>query len=139
MAFSLALFGVFGAAFALYLDHYVGQVAHDGARYAMVRGSSWAGVSCTTAQTLQCDATSANVTSYLKANSPAGFPLTNLAVLTTWPGSTPSGSSCDTTQGANSPQCTVKVQVSYSFMLPVPFLTKRSLTVASSSQVAIAQ
>ena len=137
--FTMTLFGVLGAAFALYVDHYVDAAARDGARYAMVRGSTWTGTSCASTQTLQCAATAANITSYIKAVTPAGFPLSNLKVNTTWPGSTPSGSSCDTTQGADSPGCTVAVQVSYSVHLLVPFVSKPDLTLSSTAKVAVAQ
>ena len=137
--FTMTLFGVMGAAFALYVDHYVDAAARDGARYAMVRGSTWTGISCASTHALQCAATATDVTNYVKAVTPAGFPLTSLKVNATWPGTTPSGSSCDSTQGANSPQCTVAVQVSYSVHLLVPFLSRPDLTLSSTSKVAVSQ
>ncbi|SFS18281.1 Flp pilus assembly protein TadG [Granulicella pectinivorans] len=135
----LCIIGILDCSRLLYLNHYVGNAARDGVRYAMVRGSTWSGTSCASTSTFKCAATSANVTSYVIASSPSVMPTGSVQVTTTWPGTSASGGSCDTSSGANSPRCSVQVTVSYPFKFLIPFIPSTSLTVKSSSILTIAQ
>ena len=133
----MMIFGIMDFSRALYADHYVSNVAREASRYAMVRGSTWNSATCTTTTTYECSATSANVTSFVKGEIPPGFSPSAVTVTTTWPGKSPSGGSCVTTNGNNSPGCVVTVNVSYSFNFILPFLPTNALVLTSTSSVAI--
>jgi Flp pilus assembly protein TadG len=133
------MFGILYVSLALYTDHFVANAAKEGARYAMVRGSSWGGAACTTTSTFSCTATSANVNSYVKSTLTPGLADSDLSVSTSWPGTTPSGATCDTTNGDNSPYCVVEVKVSYSFASSLPFIPQKTLAFSSTSIVPITE
>jgi Flp pilus assembly protein TadG len=142
-AFSICIW--FGAAFlimygsfALYAAHFVANAAEEAGRYAMVRGSSWSGSSCSSS-TLDCTATSTDISNYVIATMPPGLSSANVSVATSWPGNTSTGGTCDSIDGANSPNCIVKVTVTYRFKFPVPFFTQNTLPFSSTSQVTIEQ
>lgn len=136
------IFGVMDCSRALYTYHFTSYAAREATRYAMVRGSTWTGTSCTTTTTAVCDATSANVKSYVQSIVPPGIDSgTALSVTTTWPGTALSGSaaSCTTTNGNNSPGCPVIVQVSYSFNYMFSFLPATTLNLRGTSEMVIQQ
>jgi Flp pilus assembly protein TadG len=131
------VFLILYGAFAIYAEHFVGEAAHDGARYAMVRGSTWNGTSCASSGTMECDASSTDVTTFIENRLPPGMQPANLTVSTTWPGTTSSGTDCDTYYGSNSPNCVVKVQVRY--VLDFPYLSAPVLTLSNTSEMTISQ
>jgi Flp pilus assembly protein TadG len=133
-----AIFGIMDCSRALYADHFVCDGATEAARYAMLRGSTWTGTSCTTPS---CMASSSNVTSFVQSIVPFGVSTssTYLTVITTWPGTTPSGASCSTMGIYNSLGCVVKVNLKYSFNFVLPFLPKNTLVLSSTSAYAISQ
>jgi Flp pilus assembly protein TadG len=133
------IFGILDCSRALYVDHYVAYVANEATRYAMVRGSTWQGITCTTTSSFSCDATSSDITNMVTSITPLGFSASNLAVNSAWPGTTPAGTACATTNGVNSPGCVVQVTVSYSFNFVLPFLPKNTLNLKSTSAVAISR
>ncbi|HTB96588.1 MAG TPA: TadE/TadG family type IV pilus assembly protein [Terracidiphilus sp.] len=133
------IFAIMYGSFALYAAHFVGNAAAEGARYAIVRGSTWSGTACSTTSTLECDAASTDVSNYIVSTLPPGMSPANLTVTASWPGTTSAGATCDTESGANSPNCLVKVQVSYSFSFPVPFLTENTIPMSSYSEMTISQ
>jgi Flp pilus assembly protein TadG len=116
------IFGIIVVSMALYADHFVTDAAKEATRYAMVRGSSWGSTSCSTYASYSCVATSSNVTSLVNSLAPAGISRSGITVTTTWPGTDPTGTTCDTAQGNNSPACVVDVQVQYSFNFLLPFV-----------------
>ena len=65
-----AIFGILDCSRALFVYHFVSYAAQEGTRYAIVRGSAFSGTSCATTSTLACDATSANITSYVQGLAP---------------------------------------------------------------------
>jgi Flp pilus assembly protein TadG len=134
-----SIFAVMYFTLALYADHYVANAAKEGARYAMVRGSSWNGAACATTYSFSCTATKANVTSFVESTLTPGLTADNLTVTTSWPGTTSSGQTCDTTDGNNSPYCIVGVQVSYSFDSFLPFLPQQTIKLSSTSTVTISE
>ncbi|MGC2422448.1 MAG: TadE family protein [Candidatus Acidiferrales bacterium] len=113
------LFGVMDFARALYAYHFVANAAREGARYAIVRGST-----CSSWGTA-CPAAASDIQTYLR-NVPPGINPNNVTVTTTW---TPN----------NNPGSTVQVKVQYSFQFILPFLPKSTLVMTSASQMVIAQ
>jgi Flp pilus assembly protein TadG len=71
------LFGIMDLSRALYSYHFVANVAREGTRYAMVRGSS-----CISYTTL-CPASASDIPMYLK-NVAAGINPQAVTVTTTW-------------------------------------------------------
>jgi len=134
----MIIFGVLDCSRALYFDHYVSYSAEEAARYAMVRGSTWNGATCSATTTESCTATAANLTSFVQSITPMGNS-SDLTVATTWTGKTPAGSTCSNQNGNNSPGCVVQVKVSYSFNFVLPFLPKNTILLTSTSAVAITQ
>jgi len=134
------MFGILYVSLALYADHFVANAAKEGARYAMVRGSSWGGSACTSTSAYSCTATNTDVNNFVKSILTPGLADSDLKVNASWPGTTPSGSTCDTTNGDNSPYCVVEVKVSYSFASSLlPFIPEKTLAFSSTSIVPITE
>jgi Flp pilus assembly protein TadG len=127
------VFGVLIMCLALYSYHFVAEAAREGARYAMVRGSS-----CTTYSgfTSACPVTSAQVQTYVRSLGFPGISSSKMTVTTTWP---TTGSACTpSTSPCNNPGNLVRVNASYQFFLSIPFVPTRTLTMTSTSQMVIA-
>jgi Flp pilus assembly protein TadG len=136
----VVLFGILEFSRGIYADIYIGYVAHSSTRYAMVRGTSFNGTSCATITTQNCAATATNVIAFAKSAAPLGIATaTDLTVTPSWPGITPSGSACNTANGAASPGCVVKVQVTYNFHFVLPFVSQNPLLLKSVSVVTIVE
>jgi Flp pilus assembly protein TadG len=136
----MILFGIMDCSRALYADLFVGYAAHAASRYATVRGATWNGSSCSTSTTSNCAATSSDITRLVQSMAPLGVSTsTPLTVTSTWPGTNAAGSTCNSSQGANSPGCVVNVVVAYKFSFVLPFLPQNALLLSSSSTVTIAQ
>lgn len=128
------IFGVLAMCMALYTYHFVSDAAREGTRYAIVRGSS-----CSTYGNLSAPCpvtTSAQVQTYVRS---LGFPIINpssMNVTATWP--TTGGACTPSVVPCNNPGNLVRVAVSYTFPLSIPFVQARTLTMTSSSQMVIA-
>jgi Flp pilus assembly protein TadG len=137
------LFGIMDFSRFLYTYHFVSEIAREGTRYAVVRGATFGTTSCASPSTFACNATAANVQSYVQGLTPPGITPSSLTVTTTWPGTAPTGAAtaCNTANGNNSPGCLVQVAVSYPYKFILPFLPKSSSTwtVSSTSVMVIAQ
>jgi Flp pilus assembly protein TadG len=134
------VFGIMDLSRALYTDHFVVTAARQGARYAIVRGSTFTGTTCATTSTASCAATTANIVSYVKSLAPAGTALANLTVAPSWPGTDGSGAVCtNAVKLVNSYGCLVQVKVIYSYSFSLPFLPKNLMALQSSSSMTIAQ
>ncbi len=127
------IFGVMAMSLALYSYHFISDVAREGTRYAMVRGSS-----CSTygGGLANCPATSAEIQTYVRGISFPGIESSNMTVTTTWSTNGTTWSSTPTSN--NAPGDLVKVVVSYQFPLAIPRLALRTLTMTSTSQMVIA-
>lgn len=135
------IFGIMDCSRALYAYHFTSYAAREATRYATVRGSTW-GSSCSSATALNCGLSSSNANilqSYIQSITPAGINPSSLTVTSTWPGTAPSGSACNTARGNNSPGCLVEVQVSYSFNYITVLLPTTTLVMKSTSEVTILQ
>lgn len=132
------LMGILECARAMYTQHFVISSARDAARYAMTRGSYWSGTACSSVAAVDCMASGANVTAYVKSLVPPGIDSTSLTISTSWPAISATGASCDVTNGANSSGCVVRVDISYPFtlLLPVP---QRTFNFRSFSEITIAR
>jgi Flp pilus assembly protein TadG len=136
------IFALLNCSLLLYTYHFAAYAAREATRYAMVRGSTWGSTGCASISTFACNATAANVVSYVQSIVPPGISSgTPLSVTTTWPGTELAGTvtTCSTTNGNNSPGCLVIVQVSYSFNYFLPFLPASALALKSTSEVVILQ
>ena len=135
-----SLFGIIMISFALYTYNYVAEAAHAGARYAIVRGSYCVGFS-------DCGAGNTEITTFVQSLNYPGIDASKMTVNTNWynvvqtGGASTTISSCGTAPaGCNVPLYnSVEVQVIYNFPLNIPFWKSTTLTMASTSQLPIAQ
>ena len=124
-------FGVMEVCMALYGYHFISEAAREGSRYAMVRGSSCSGSASA------CPAQASDVQTFVRGLDYPGISAANIAVTTTWP---TTGASCTPSSlPCNNPGNQVQVKVQYRFPLSIPFVPSSTLTMASTSKMAISQ
>jgi Flp pilus assembly protein TadG len=134
------LFGVIQFAYAFYTYEYVAEASREAARYAIVRGSN----SCINTPNLaNCNASGAQIQTFVQGLGFPGLNSSNLTVTTTWcAGNASSGSmtwaSCSAGT-ANSPGNAVNVNVTYAFPLGIPFWKNQTVNLSSTAQMAVAQ
>jgi Flp pilus assembly protein TadG len=128
------IIGTLQTCLALFTYNFISEAAREGARYAMVRGSS-----CTSLT--NCSATAAQIQTYVQGLYGGSNSALYMTVTTTWLSASSTQpttwTSCGSTQ-CNAPGNAVQVKVTYAFPLDVPFLSKKTLTMNSTSQVVIA-
>ena len=139
------VFGVFQISYASYIYSYVSEAARDGARYAIVRGST----SCLNTPNLaNCNAGATTVGNYVKGRGFMGIDAADyMTVNTSWlTATTTTGASGASTTWAtcssgtcNAPGNMVRVVVTYALPLAIPFVPKRTVSVTSSSQMVVQQ
>jgi Flp pilus assembly protein TadG len=138
------LVGVMEFALGMYTYHFLSSAAQQGTRFAMVRGSTWSEYEtdkCSStappnfAMVYDCTASSTDVQNYVQSLATTGINPSSVTVSATWPGSTPDGGSCSTT---NAQGCLVKVKVSYSFNF-LPFEGLSALSLSATSEGTILQ
>ena len=125
------LFGIVDFGRALYTYGFVGQLAREGARWWIVRGTT----SCTNSnsQLNDCNATKAQVTSYVQSLNEGATKASSISV-------TPNYVSCPNGgTAAASPGCTVSVQVTYPFTFMMGFLPKATIAMSSTSEMVVSQ
>jgi hypothetical protein len=127
------VFGILAMCIALYSYHFISEAAREGTRYAIVRGSS-----CPNYGYLlpNCPLTASDqVETYVKGLGFPGIDPNDMTVNTTWPATgvpcIPMASPC------NNPGNVVRVTVTYAFPLSIPFVSKNTLTMTSTSQMVI--
>jgi len=135
----MVTFGIIDFSRALYSYHFVSCAAQQGARYAIVRGADWAS-SCASATSYNCQASSANIKTYVQSLASMGITAANVAVTPTWPQQTVNGTTtgCDTSATQADQGCVVKVQVTYSFHFFLPYLPAAALPMTATSEQVIA-
>jgi Flp pilus assembly protein TadG len=114
---------------AMFTYGFVAQLARQGARWAIVRGSQ-----CTLLT--DCSATSPQVQTYVQSLAYGFITPSNVAVTASWPpGGCPPGSS------GNAPGCTVEVAVTYPFKFTLPWMPTSlgTLNMTSTSEMVISQ
>ena len=138
------LFGVIEFGYALYTYQFVTEVARELTRYAIVRGSA-----CSSSSTMpNCGFNDTGATLQAYARSAYNYPgmnMSSLTVTTQWYSpvlnsdkTVASWTSC-TSGTCNAPGNIVKVSVSYPFLLNIPFVPQRSMTVTSDSSMVVSQ
>jgi Flp pilus assembly protein TadG len=145
----ILVFGVIEACWAVYSFHYLGNAAHEAARYAIVRGASW-GVSCDGSGTAgsgygssMCTASTTDVANYVVNRNFPGISITASDVCVEYFSSVPASAtqSCTASTGSlsNSPGDMVQVTITYPFAIQLPGLSNHTWNLMSTSQMAIAQ
>jgi Flp pilus assembly protein TadG len=151
----MLILGVIEGCWAFYGLHYVASVTHEAARYAIVRGGSWAqscdgsGTAGSGYSSSMCTASPADIENYVANRNYPGLNITAGDVCVEYFTSVPSSAStsCTASTGSilsDSPGDIVQVTVTYpfSFSLPTPvppFKTTFNWQLASTSQMVIAQ
>ena len=134
--FFMLIMALIGFGYAMFTYDLVENASKLGARYAIVRGTTCASV---TPHNTPCPATSANVTTYVQAQSP-GVTANSLTVTATWGPSTNSGCPVVGSPGPTTyqaPGCLVTVAVSYPFKFF--WFSSLTMTMQSQSQMTISQ
>ena len=130
------IFGTMSMSIAIYAYFVVADVARETTRYAMVRGNTFP-TDCTAPGYANCIAQPADIQTYARS---LGFPAINtssVTVTTTW--RTSAGAACGTADTCKTPGNQVHITVTYAYPLTMPFLSSRTLNLASTSQMVIAQ
>lgn len=127
----MLVFGVIAMALALYSYNVVSESAREATRYAIVRGSA-----CHFATA--CPATAAQIQTYVKGLDFPGINPSNLTAATTW-SVYPAGGTCTPSASCNNPGNQVKVTVSYSFPVAIPFVPKSTISMSSTAEMVISQ
>jgi|SRR5580692_7466238 Flp pilus assembly protein TadG len=122
----LVLFGIIDFGRLMYTYAFVAQLARQGARYAIVRGSQCSVLS-------NCpNVTSAQIQTYVQSLSEGATTASAISSTTTW--------TCPNNQSASeNPGCTANVSVSYTFNPIFPYIKIGSLNLTSTSQMVISQ
>lgn len=133
------LFGICQMSLAIYVYYVTSDAARQATRYAIVRGST----SCTNTPNLSnCDATAANIQSYVQGLGFPGIKSSQVGVSTSWyssSSSTPTTWSACGTGICNAPGNLVKITVSYPMTFQIPFSKNIALNLTSTSQMVISQ
>lgn len=117
---------------AMYTYAFVAQLARQGARWAIVRGSQ-----CTALD--HCNASSSDIQNYVRTLSIGATNANNITVNATWP-----ASQCPPGSSGNAPGCVVSVNVQYPFAFMLPYMPKTSgsfttIPMSSTAQMVISQ
>ncbi|UWZ84707.1 pilus assembly protein [Occallatibacter riparius] len=139
---SVLIFGVFEVCLAVYAYHFLGNAAHEGARYAIVRGSTWTS-SCSGYLSNKCTASTTDIKNYIVHRSYPGILLTTDNICVQYRGPVPGSAttSCNAANsitGDNAKGDIVQITVNYPFTFNLPGFRK-SINMASTSQMVIAQ
>jgi Flp pilus assembly protein TadG len=125
------VFGVMAICLALYSYNVVSEAAREATRYAIVRGSA-----CNSFT--DCNVDQTGLQTYVQG---IGFPgITPSSLTVTASAISATGAICTPTlKPCNNPGNPVKVTVTYTFPLVIPFVPRRTLTMSSTSQMTISQ
>ncbi len=118
------LFGIIDFGRAMYTYAFVAQLARQGARWMIVRGSQ-----CSLLD--HCGAGQNEVQTYIRGLSEGMTNPSNIAV------SSPVYSGCASL--SNAPGCTVAVTVTYPFNFLLPYLPVGTISMSSTSKMVISQ
>jgi len=135
----MLVFGIIDFSRALYSYHFVSSAAQQGARYATVRGADWPSA-CASATSYSCQASTANIKTYVQSLASMGITPANVTATPTWPQQNVNGAStgCNTTATQADQGCVVKVQVTYTFHFFLPYLPTAGLPMTATSVQVIA-
>ena len=147
--------GILDACLMVYSYHFISNAAREGARYAIVRGNTWAqppwgdgstAVPCASYTDAGCTASAQNIDDYVKSLTFPGIDTNNISTTTdsyifNKGGTT---SDCKPTTGSTPPKCNaagnlIEVKVQYNFATFIPFIPSRFLTMTSTARMIISQ
>jgi Flp pilus assembly protein TadG len=126
------LFGIIDFGRALYTYEYVGQLARQGARWAIVRGAD----SCanSNSQLSNCGNITGGIQTYVQSLSEGATTAGNITATAAY------GTSTTCATASNAPGCTVAVTVTYPFHFVMgPLMPKATITMSSTSEMVISQ
>jgi len=127
-ALLMVIIGMMKMCVGVYCYHYTSEAAREGARWAIVRGSS-------SGQETTADA----ISTYVKTLGYPALTPANMTVTVSWAGF-PTGVICTpNTNPCDNPGNMVSVTVNYAYPLSIPFLGSRTLNMSSTSTAIIAQ
>ena len=127
------IFGVMAISVALYSYNVVSEAAREGTRYAIVRGKK-----CNSfASACPAKVDGSDVQAYIRSLSFPGITPANLTAASVY--SSVDGTACTPSAACNNPGNQVKVTVTYSFPLVIPFVPARTLSMTNSAQMVISQ
>jgi len=136
------IFGVIEGAWAVYSYHFLANAAHDGTRYAIVRGGGW-GTHCSGYGASGCFVNPTDVQNYVASRNFPGVNITPGEVcvqfLGATPGSTPTSCTTSTSVANNRPGDIVQVTISYPFTFGIPGVPHYTANLTSTSQMTISQ
>ncbi|HVN68612.1 MAG TPA: TadE/TadG family type IV pilus assembly protein [Candidatus Binatia bacterium] len=122
------ILGIMDFGRAMYTYAFIAQITREGARWATVRGSQCALLD-------NCNATSAQIQTYVRGLSEGLTTPSNINVTATWP-----STSCPAGSSGNAPGCAVSVNTTYQYKFTlIPFLASLPLNISSTSQMVISQ
>ena len=135
----MLVFGIIDCSRALYSYHFVSSAAQQGARYAIVRGGDWPSA-CAAVTSFSCQASAANIKTYVQSLASLGITPSNVTVTASWPQTTVNGiaTGCNTSATQNNQGCVVKVQVGYVYHFFLPYLPVTGLSMTATSEQVIA-
>ena len=116
------LFGIVDMARAVYTYSEVAELAREGARWAIVRGSQCKVID-------NCNAGQSQIQTYLQGRSPGLTTASSIQVTAAWPGATCSPK--------NAPGCPVAITVTYPFSFMTGILPSARFNMSSTSQMVI--
>jgi Flp pilus assembly protein TadG len=134
------LIGIMETGFVLYSYHFTADAAREGARYAIVRGSTAGTTNCTAPGLATCRAQGGNntgdIATYVKTLGLPGINPSYMTVNSTW-SAYANGTTCPTP--CNSPGNLVTVTVQYNFPLNLPFFPPKTFALSSTAAMIIQQ
>jgi Flp pilus assembly protein TadG len=131
VAFFSLLFGIVDFGRALYTYNFVAELAREGARWWIVRGTT----SCTNSSNglTDCDATTAEIQSYVQSLNEGATKAPSIQV-------SPAPVQCPNNASASAaPGCLVSVKVSYPFTFMMGYLPQATITMSSTSSMVVSQ
>jgi Flp pilus assembly protein TadG len=126
------LFGVIAICLALYSYNVVAEAAREATRYAIVRGSA-----CNSFPNCNIDQT--GLQTYVQGINFPGITPSSLTVAASATTPITLITCTSTLTPCNNPGSQVKVTVTYTFPLVIPFVPRRTLTMSSTSAMYISQ
>jgi len=117
------VFGLLQVCLAFYTYEDISELAREGSRYAAFHGPA-----CVTSAGASCTATAAQINTYVQGLDTSDVGGGTIVVNTTFPGT-----------GGELVNNPVKVTITYTFPYHIPFVSSKSLTMTSTSQMTIVQ
>jgi Flp pilus assembly protein TadG len=118
------LFGIIDFGRAMYAYAFVAQLARQGARWDIVRGSQ-----CSLLD--HCNAQQSDIQTYVRGLSSGATNPNNINVTAGW--------TCPAGRSGNAPGCTVSVTVKYAFSFMLAYLPGASIPMSSTSAMVVAE